>query len=105
MEIDSLLPQWRSSESKLYPMVVVHPRQYETNLELVRAITNDLAEVTTVEELVAAYGDRAARLATVVARLGVRAPSPEMAPLLVDAAFHGRYRELPGEHQQAEHHS
>ncbi len=102
MEIDALLARWRSAESKLYPMVVVDPRQYEANLELVRAMTNDLSNVTTIEDLVAAYGSGSDQLAAAVERLGVSAPRADIGPLLVDAAFHGRYRELPGERQQAE---
>ncbi len=102
MDIEALLAQWRASEAKLYPMIVVSPHQYEANLSLVRAMTDDLCEVTSVDNLVAEYERRADRLAASVDRLDVAAPSADVAPLLIDAAFQNRYRELPAEHQQAE---
>jgi hypothetical protein len=102
MEIESLLTQWRSAESKLYPMVVVNPHQYEANLELVRAMTDDLSDVATTEDLVNAYENGSDLLAAAVARLGASAPRADIGPLLIDAAFQGRYRHLGGERQQAE---
>ncbi len=102
MEIDTLLAQWRSAEAKLYPMVVVNPHQYEANLELVRAVTNDLSDVRTIDDLVTAYESGNDRLAAAVEGLGVSAPRPDIGPLLIDAAFQGRYRDLAGERQQAE---
>lgn len=102
MEIDPLLAQWRSAESKLYPMVVVNPHQYEANLELVRAMTDDLSEVATTEDLVTAYENGSDLLAAAVERVGATAPRADIGPLLIDAAFQGRYRDLPGERQQAE---
>lgn len=102
MEIESLLAQWRSAESKLYPMVVVNPHQYEANLVLVRAMTNDLSDVGTIDDLVTAYDNGSERLAAAVEGLGVSTPRPDIGPLLIDAAFQGRYRDLAGEQQQAE---
>ena len=101
MEIDTLLAQWRSAEAKLYPMVVVNPHQYEANLELVWAVTNDLSDVRTIDDLVTAYESGNDRLAVAVEGLGVSAPPPDIGPLLIDAAFQGRYRDLAGERQQA----
>ena len=101
MEVDALLTQWRSAESKLYPMVVMNPHQYEANLELVRAMTVDLSDVAQIEDLVTAYENGSERLASAVERLGVSVPRADIGPLLIDAAFQGRYRELPGERQQA----
>ena len=102
MDIEALLAQWRASEAKLYPMILVSPHQYETNLSLVRAMTDDLAGVTSVDDLVGEYERRADRLAASADRLEVAAPSPVVGSLLIDAAFLNRYLELPAEHQQAE---
>jgi hypothetical protein len=102
MEIESLLAQWRSAESKLYPMVVVNPHQYEANLVLVRAMTDDLSDVATPEDLVAAYENGSDLLAAAVERVGATEPRADIGPLLIDAAFQGRYRDLAGEQQQAE---
>ncbi len=102
MDIEALLTQWRASEAKLYPMVVVSPHQYETNLSLVRAMTDDLKDVSRVGDLVGEYEHRVDLLAASVDRLEVAAPSMDVAPLLIDAAFLNRYREIPGEHQQTE---
>jgi len=102
MEIETLLAEWRGSEAKLYPMVVVNPHQYETNLSLVRAMTDDLSEVSRVDDLVGEYERRLELLSASVDRLEVAAPSMDVAPLLIDAAFLNRYREIPGEHQETE---
>jgi len=102
MEMEALLAQWRASEAKLYPMIVVSPHRYEANLSLVRAMTDDLSEVSRVDDLVGEYERRLELLATSVDRLEVAAPSMDVAPLLIDAAFLNRYREIPGEHQQTE---
>ena len=83
-------------------MVVVNPHQYEKNLSLVRAMTDDLGDVATVGELVDEYERRADLLQAAVNRLDVAMPSPDVAPLLIDSAFQGRHRELPGERQQTE---
>lgn len=102
MDLEALLGQWRAAEAKLYPMVVVNPHQYEANLELVRAMTDDLTAITSVDDLVAAYAERHDRLAAAVESLQRPPPSPEVALLLIDAAFSGRYRELSGERAKAE---
>ncbi len=102
MDVEALLTQWRASEAKLYPMILVSPHQYETNLSLVRAMTDDLSEVTSVDDLVGEYERRTDWLAASADRLEVAAPSAVVSPLLMDAAFLNRYRELPAEHQQAE---
>ena len=83
-------------------MIVVSPHQYEVNLTLVRAMTDDLSGITTVDELIAAYEDRAERLAGAVDRLSVAAPTAEVGDLVADAAFQNRYRELPSERQQTD---
>jgi hypothetical protein len=99
MDIESLVDLWRAAETKLYPMVVVSPHQYEVNLRLVRAMTKALSGATTVEALAAAYDQGQELLAKAVQDSGAAAPSTEVAPLLIGAAFQGRYRELPGERQ------
>jgi len=102
MDVDALLATWRAAEAKLYPMVVVSPHQYEANLTLVRAMTDDLSECATVDDLVAAYAHRDERLTIATRRTQAGKPSPEVAPLLIDAAFQARYRELPAELAQAQ---
>lgn len=102
MDLEALVGQWRAAEAKLYPMVVVNPHQYEANLALVRAMTDDLRDVDTVDGLVDAYAERDARLDAAVTRLGGPRPPAEMALLIIDAAFSGRYRELPGERARSE---
>ncbi|MEX1126556.1 MAG: hypothetical protein WEE53_12910 [Acidimicrobiia bacterium] len=102
MDVGDLLTRWRAAEAKLYPMVVVSPHQYEVNLTLVRAMTDDLSDITTVDDLISAYEHRVDRLAEAVDRLSVAAPSAEVGDLVADAAFQGRYRELPSERQQGD---
>jgi hypothetical protein len=102
MDEGELLTRWRAAEAKLYPMVVVSPHQYEVNLRLVRAMTDDLSDITTVDDLITAYEHRADRLAEAVDRLNVVAPSAEVGSLVADAAFQGRHRELTSENQQTD---
>ena len=101
-DLESLLRRWRSAESKLYPMIVVNPHQYETNLRLVRAMTDQISHLATVEELIEAYGGRSSMAASTAHGLSLAAPQPEVEGLLVDAAFHARYRALRSELEKAE---
>lgn len=83
-------------------MVVVNPHQYETNLRLVRAMTDQMSDLATVEELMEAYGGRSSMAASTAHGMPLAAPQPEVEGLLVDAAFHARYRELQSELEKAE---
>lgn len=83
-------------------MVVVNPHQYETNLRLVRAMSDQMSDLATVEELIEAYDGRSSMAASTADSLSLAAPQPEVEELLVDAAFYVRYRELRSELQKAE---
>ncbi len=83
-------------------MVLVNPDQYETNLRLVRAMTDQMSGLATVEELIEAYGGRSSLAASTAHSLSLGVPQPEVGEVLVDAAFHARYREVLSELEEAE---
>src|SRR3970040_225848 len=83
-------------------MIVVSPHQYEVNLTLVRAMTDDLSDITTVDDLISAYEHRVDRLAGGGQPPLGAARSAEVGDLVADAACQGRYRELPSERQQSD---
>ena len=83
-------------------MVLVNPDQYETNLRLVREMTDRMSDLATVEELIEAYGGRSSMAASAAHGLSIPVPQPAVEEVLVDAAFHGRYREVLSELEEAE---
>jgi len=83
-------------------MVLVNPDQYETNLRLVREMTDRMSGLATVEELIEAYGGRSSMAASAAHGLSVAVPQPEVGEVLTDAAFHARYREVLSELEEAE---
>jgi hypothetical protein len=99
--LEPLLQRWRSAESKLYPMVMVDPHRYETHLRLVRELSDGLAGLSTVDELIEAYGGRAGLMARTAHRMSVTIRD-DIGELVVDAAFNSRYRNLVSEIQEAE---
>jgi hypothetical protein len=101
-QLAELIGRWRSAEQRLYPTVVVDPQQYERYLRLIRAITDDLGDRSTAEELAEAYGERMRFLEAAAHRLSSVAPSVGDEDLVIGAAFYARYRELRAEWHQAE---
>lgn len=100
-QLGFLVERWRAAESRLYPIVLVDPPQYELYLTLVRAIADDLKDRSSVEQLADAYAERSQLLAAAIDRLSVAGTSIDE-ELALDAAFQARYRELQAERQQAE---
>lgn len=88
---------WRRAEARVYPTVMVNADLYQQYVTTVRAVAEELADVRTDEDLVAAWHERRDIAAEVVAR---NAPSMRAfmdMGALRDAAFCHRHRQLTRE--------
>lgn len=95
-----IIGQWRRAEARVYPAVMVNATLYEQYIAVVRAIAEELDDVTNEEDLVTAWQERRAIAAEVIARL-----SPSMGVLMDreavrDAAFCHRHRDVTRAHGQ-----
>lgn len=94
--VDPVLAAWEAAEARLYPVAMTRPEVYARSLDLVRAIVAELADVATVEDLVAAFADAAAVAARALDRDGADAAGIDLG-LATAAAFALRYRVLVAE--------
>lgn len=95
---DAALAAWRHAESIVYPSVMVNAELYQQYIQLVRAISHELRDVHTEEDLVRTWQEQRGLGAEMVSRR-----SPSMARLMNvdavrDAAFCNRHREVMREH-------
>ncbi len=88
-----LVERWNVAERHLYPVVMARPDLYERYLALVRAMADDLGDVSTPEALAAAYGDAVARAGRTAARTGMLTEGLDLG-VAAGAAFAVRYREI-----------
>jgi hypothetical protein len=88
-----LVERWNVAERHLYPVVMARPDLYERYLALVRALADDLGEVSTPEALAAAYGEAVARAGQTAARTGILTQELDLG-VAAGAAFAVRYREI-----------
>ena len=89
---------WRQAESIVYPSVMVNAELYQQYIQVVRAISEELRDVHSEEDLVRTWHEQRSLGADMVSRL-----SPSMAMLMNvdavrDAAFCNRHREVMREH-------
>lgn len=92
------LAAWRRAEAAVYPSVMVNATLYQQYIEVVRAIADELSDVSTEDGLVQAWHERRALGAEMLARM-----SPSMGIMMDqeavrDAAFCTRHREITREH-------
>jgi len=92
------LAAWRRAEASVYPSVMVNATLYQQYIEVVRAIIDELRDVSTEDDLVRTWHERSAIGAEMVARM-----SPSMGMMMDkvavrDAAFCQRHREITREH-------
>jgi hypothetical protein len=100
--IDELARRWQAAEDRLYPVVLVRPEAYTSAVTLVRAVSDRLAGIVTVDELAAAFGSSAQMVADVVRDTGVSTEGVDLG-LIAGAAFNIRHRDLraAGQREQA----
>lgn len=88
---------WRRAEARVYPSVMVNAALYQQYVATVRAVADELADVRSEDDLVAAWRERREIALEVVAR-----SAPTMRPLMDleavrDAAFCHRHRQITRE--------
>ncbi len=88
-----LVERWNVAERRLYPVVMARPDLYERYLALVRALADDLGDLSTPEALAAAFGNAVARAARTAARVGAPTEGLDLG-VAAGAAFALRYREV-----------
>jgi hypothetical protein len=101
LDRDAAVESWRRAEARIYPSVMVNAELYQQYIGVVRAVAEELRDVRTEDDLVAAWHERHDVVREVVSR---SAP-----PLMVimdlnavrDAAFCHRHRELTREQGKA----
>ena len=89
------LAQWRKAEDKFYGAALSAPELYTAGVQLVRGIANHLAEVDTIEGLLAAYPLTTIRQIDEIGEtLDLRQRDFLDYNLARDAAFYLRHREI-----------
>ncbi len=95
---EAAIAGWRRAEGRIYPTVMVNATLYQEYVTVVRAIAEQLGDVRTEDDLVAAWHERDELVREVIDRT-----APSMAQLMDreavrDAAFCHRHREVTREH-------
>lgn len=91
---DHAIAAWRRAETRVYPSVMVNPAIYEQYLTVVRAVADELGDVRTEDQLVAAWHERS-DIATAVIERGAPSMRSVMDVAAVrDAAFCHRHRQI-----------
>jgi hypothetical protein len=93
----SVIATWRRAEARVYPSVMINATLYQQYIGVVRAVVEELGDVRSEEDLLAAWMQRRELGSEVVRRL-----APSMAAMMDvdavrDAAFATRHREITRE--------
>jgi hypothetical protein len=101
LDREAAVDAWRRAEGRIYPSVMINADLYQQYIGVVRAVAEELADVRTEEELVAAWHERRDLVRAVVSR-----SAPPMLALMDqdavrDAAFCHRHREITREQGKA----
>ena len=101
LDREAAVDQWRRAEARIYPSVMVNAELYQQYIGVVRAVADELRDVRTEDDLVAAWHERGDVVREVVSR-----SAPPMLAIMDlgavrDAAFCHRHRELTREQGKA----
>src|SRR5829696_1793738 len=101
LDRDAAVEAWRRAEGRVYPSVMINADLYQQYIGVVRAVVEELHDVRTEDELVAAWHERRDLVREVVSR-----SAPPMLALMDqdairDAAFCHRHREITREQGKA----
>jgi hypothetical protein len=101
LDREAAIAAWRRAESRIYPSVMVNVTLYQDYIGVVRAVAEELQDVRTEDELVAAWHERREVVRQVVSR-----SAPPMLAMMdlnnvYDAAFCHRHREITREQGKA----
>ena len=97
LDRDAAVDAWRKAEGRIYPSVMINAELYQQYIGVVRAVAEELKDVRTEDDLVAAWYERRDLVREVVSR-----SAPPMLALMDqtairDAAFCHRPREITRE--------
>jgi hypothetical protein len=98
LDREAAIGAWRRAEARIYPTVMVNATLYQEYVTVVRAISEELSDVGTEDDLVVAWHERHELAREVIDRT-----APSMGQLMDregvrDAAFAHRHREVTREH-------
>jgi hypothetical protein len=101
LDREGAIAAWRRAEARVYPSVMVNAELYQQYIGVVRAVAEELRDVRTEDDLVAAWEERRDLVKAVVSR-----SAPPMLGLMDqasirDAAFCHRHREITREQGKA----
>jgi hypothetical protein len=101
LDRDAAVEAWRRAEGRVYPSVMINADLYQQYIGVVRAVAEELQDVRTEDDLVAAWYERRELVREVVSR-----SAPPMLALMDqsairDAAFCHRHREITREQGKA----
>jgi hypothetical protein len=101
LDREAAIAAWRRAESRIYPSVMVNVTLYQDYIGVVRAVAEELHDVHTEDDLVAAWHERREVVRQVVSR-----SAPPMLAMMdlgnvYDAAFCHRHREITREQGKA----
>jgi hypothetical protein len=97
MHRDDAIAAWRRAEARIYPSVMHSATMYEQYIAVVRAIAEELSDVRTDDELVAAWHERRDIATAVIERSPPSMRAVMDLEAVRDAAFCHRHRELTRE--------
>ena len=97
LDREAAIAAWRRAEGRIYPTVMVNATLYQEYVTVVRAISEELGDVRTEDDLVVAWHERRE-----LARQDIDRDAPSMGRLMDsggvrDAAFCHRHREITRE--------
>jgi hypothetical protein len=101
LDREDAIAAWRRAEARVYPSVMVNAELYQQYIGVVRAVAEELRDVHTEDDLVAAWRERRDLVRAAVSR-----SAPPMLALMDqdsirDAAFCHRHREITREQGKA----
>jgi hypothetical protein len=101
LKLQEAVRRWRAAEQRLYPTVLASPEGFDRYVALVRAVTDELGSVRSIEALVDAYGE-GLDVAEAAARSHQLSTEGLDLDLAAGAAFSLRYREVVAETRREE---
>jgi hypothetical protein len=101
LDREAAIDHWRRAEARIYPSVMVNAELYQQYIGVVRAVAEELRDVRSEDDLVAAWHERGDVVREVVSR-----SAPPMLAIMDlgavrDAAFCHRHREITREQGKA----
>ena len=101
LDREAAVDHWRRAEARIYPSVMVNAELYQQYIGVVRAVAEELRDVRSEDDLVAAWHERGDVVREVVSR-----SAPPMLAIMDlgavrDAAFCHRHREITREQGKA----